>query len=131
MIDPFEEQRLSTAFGCFFLGITIILLILTQGCSSNIPAIDVTLWAGNSTQESISRSQSNQNLLCKDPDFDNYVCMTYSDLQKVYETMLKCKQWNVNTMTPEEEFLLVKKNREVIRHVLPRREIKKLESLLN
>jgi hypothetical protein len=81
---------------CFFMGITVllILLIFIEGCKTAAPQLtqeDVYLWAGDSKSIAISRSQFNLLLYCTDPEFDNYVCMTYDELERFFNRLQECR----------------------------------------
>jgi hypothetical protein len=73
----------------------IFSILSLSACGAGTPPkYDGKFWAGDSKRESIRRSQESQEILCKSPDFDSYVCMTYSDLRKFYDTfVLKCEKW--------------------------------------
>ena len=72
-------------------------LILTGCPHLDIPKIDVTLWAGDYERQGITRAQEEKTLACMDPQFDEFVCLTYEDLRTLYNTMLKCKEWDDET----------------------------------
>lgn len=121
--DPLQTDKELAAFGCFVLGIGLIIFILTiPGCAgTHLPPIDASFWAGDSAKNGISRSQENRTLECKDPSFDNYTCLSYQDIQKIYDTMLECKEWpTLATHSQIKEF--AKRNPEVIQNVLQRKE---------
>jgi hypothetical protein len=125
-----DEQKKLAAFGCFVLGFLIVaVILLTPGCASNnMPPIDVSFWAGNSSVAGVTRAQEGKTLECNDPEFDNYTCLTYADLQKIYHTMLECKQWPLLAKTKDIK-RFVRKNPEVIQHVLYREGFKNVESI--
>jgi hypothetical protein len=78
----------------------LAIAVLTMGatnCSHPIPKIDIKIWSGDSETGSIRRSQEGEMILAMDGRFNNYACMTYDDLKKVYETLLQCKKWKRDT----------------------------------
>lgn len=94
MFGDETKNAIPAARVCFIAGIGIALFILLQGCAaSSIPEIDVSFWAGDSSQGSITRFQDHQNIDCRTPEFDHFACMTYLDIKKIYSKILECKQW--------------------------------------
>lgn len=57
------------------------------------PSLDIKLWAGDSEHQSIRRAQENQEIFASSPEFDEYVCTTYTDLKRVYQLLSQCKRW--------------------------------------
>lgn len=107
------------AWGCFFLGVVIFLWVMTTSCSTNIPKIDVTMWAGDSAKAGVTRAQEHKTLACIDPQFDDYVCMSYSDVKRIWSTLLQCKNWGSTKMATQSEInQMIQQNRGVIDHVL-------------
>lgn len=96
----------------------LIVCLAGMGCSHPIPKIDIQTWAGDSQKDGISRAQDNQTIECKDPRMDNYVCLSYADLQKIYETFFQCKQWNGALMSHAEERKFYRSNKPVIDKLL-------------
>lgn len=97
--DPLEKKF---AVFCFLLGIAICIIVSLNGCatsrysSSVPPPVDVKSWSGDSSANGITRNQLDSismTLQCKDPLFDEYVCMTYMDLKKIHSTLYQCKEW--------------------------------------
>lgn len=125
-----DKQKKLVALGCFLGGILIVLgVLLMPGCASNnMPPIDVSFWAGNSSEAGITRTQENKTIDCKSPEFDNYTCLTYADIGRIYDTMLECKQWPLLAKTKDIK-RFVRKNPEVIQHVLYKEGFKNLESI--
>ncbi len=68
-------------------------LLGASQCSTKPPAIDIELWAGDSATSSIVRKQNSASIECRDVKFDDFVCVSYDDLAKVYSTIQKCKKW--------------------------------------
>jgi len=82
------------------LGASLILFSLSlSGCKGEPPALELTIWAGDSHNAGISRSYEGKTISCSDPLFDDYMCISYADAKKIGETILKCKVWE----TSEEE----------------------------
>lgn len=105
----------------FILGIAIIVWILTlPGCKTPMPAIDVAFWAGDSAKDGVSRAQENKTMACSDPSFDDYTCLSYEDVKKIFALLQECQQWP-STMTLVKANVLMKrftkKNPEVVQHV--------------
>lgn len=100
--------------GCLVLGVALIFWSLT-GCKAPMPAIDVEFWAGDASQAGVTRRQEDHTLACADPEFDQYVCLTYKDIQKIFDTLLQCEEWP----SPGElaKINLIKKNPEVDNYV--------------
>lgn len=76
--------------------------ILVSSCRSTPPAIDVSIWAGDSTKSqhnepsctgAISRAQDGLSISASSPAFDDYACLSYADLKKIYNLILQCKEW--------------------------------------
>lgn len=109
-----EKETKIAAGLCFWIGIAGIVFVLTlPGCQANMPPIDAQFWGGDSARQGISRSQENRTLECKQPEFDKYVCLTYEDLQKIYDTLLECKQWPT-LATRGQQARFISENPEVI-----------------
>lgn len=106
-------------FYLLFFGIAIILIINLTSCASQpIPALDVKTWAGDSAHYGITRSQDDETIYCEDPEFDEYACMSYSDIKKIYATLLQCQKWGPPIATRSQLKKMYRENREVITHVL-------------
>lgn len=103
------------SIGLLAVGIAFGLSILLSGCKTAMPVIDITTWAGDSQNEAISRKQENKMIQCHEPEFDDFVCIHYSDLNKIYNAMLQCKQWGGPTMSSSELSKFLRKNQDVLR----------------
>lgn len=113
MKDEFKASLL-----CLLLGISIIIYLLAlSGCRTAIPPMDVKFWAGDSHKSGITRSQDKTTLECSQPEFDQYVCLSYDDVKEIFNTMLKCKNWSSRGMTEKELKKIVRSNPEVIQNV--------------
>jgi hypothetical protein len=114
-------QEFIASLGCLLLGVAILAwVVITSGCSHNVPAIDASFWAGDPLHSGISRSQENKTLSCSDPSFNDYVCLTYGDLKKIYDTILQCKDWGSALASDEERAKMLRVNYEIISNVIGR-----------
>lgn len=117
-----QDEPVLASWGCFLLGMAIIFWVLAlPGCKNPIPVIDVSFWAGDSAKDGVSRAQEGKTLACKDPQFDQFVCLTYEDLQKIYDTLLECKDWPKSQLASDRDLRHFKKmNPEVYHYVRAR-----------
>lgn len=88
--------------------------ILLAGCSSRPPAVDVTFWSANSEVDGIQRPQEGKVISCQSAQFDNYSCISYDDVAKLFKAFLQCKQWSGPLMTKSELKTAYRKNQPVI-----------------
>jgi hypothetical protein len=59
------------------------------------PAWEGKLYAGDSVEAAIVRAQSNERISCSDPQFDDYVCMSYSHYKSFIKTFVDgCVAWD-------------------------------------
>ncbi|MBL0233252.1 MAG: hypothetical protein IPQ08_06265 [Chitinophagaceae bacterium] len=67
------------------------MFIMSCGCipKKNQPHYSPALYAGSSAIGGIVRKQSNEQMSCLSPKFDDYVAMTYQDLSCVYFTFVQ------------------------------------------
>lgn len=95
-------------------GLLLILIAMyCAGCpGAEMPNIDIQMWAGDSSRSGITRSQEEKTLSCEDPQFDEFVCLTYEDLKKMYSTMLRCKKWG-EVISEENTKKFIDKNPDV------------------
>lgn len=71
-----------------------LIAVYCAGCpGTEMPKIDVSLWAGDSHRAGVTRAQEQKTIACQDEQMDEFVCLTYDDLKKIYGTLLKCKKW--------------------------------------
>lgn len=99
----------------------LALCLFISGCPAAVvplPKIDVTTWAGDSFHEGISRGQEDRTISCSDRQIDEYVCMTYVDLRKIYNTMLQCKDWGGTPVSADATEDLVRRNSDVVERVM-------------
>lgn len=100
----------------FCLGLSILFILLGTSCNHpNMPPIDVTFWAGDSVNAGVTRKQDHATIPAIDPRFDTMACLSYLDLQKIYSTLLTCKDWGSQPTSHMQAF--ERKNIEVIHHV--------------
>lgn len=72
----------------------VIVALSSVGCITNPPYWGGKLWSGDSDRGSIRRAQDNEEMDCKAPEFNGYICMSPEDMQTFYNTyVLGCKQW--------------------------------------
>lgn len=90
-----------------------LIAVYCAGCpGAEMPKIDVSMWAGDSNRAGITRSQEHKSIGCFDEQFDEFVCLTYDDLKKIYGTLLKCQKWG-ESVSQENTQKFIDKNPEV------------------
>ena len=58
------------------------------------PQWTAKFYAADHEFRAIRREQNGDVILCREPEFDDFVCMTYEDLEKVEtEIIQRCKEW--------------------------------------
>lgn len=64
-----------------------VILLTLNACSTN-PKNEMTakLYDGNSAKGTIERTQGRESISCKDKAFDNFICLSYGDLQDYLNT---------------------------------------------
>lgn len=87
----------------------LVLILMASSCTIFLPQPQWNgkLWAGDSANVGISRSQSDEFIEASDPLFDEYLAMSYEDFRSFYTTyVLGCKQWKtgVKMMSPKEVY---------------------------
>ena len=116
MIDKKKEKTERTLGLVYFVfTLMIILITTTGGCPHKvkIPKIEISLWAGDSEREAISRSQESKSISCKDPRIDEFVCLSYDDLKNIYSTFLKCETWNDSDVSEENTKKFLDQNEQI------------------
>lgn len=69
--------------------------LLAAKCDGDRPSWTAKFWAGDSASSSIVRGQDSLAIHASDPLFDNFVCMTYEDIEKLeIEVLSKCEKWS-------------------------------------
>lgn len=111
-----KNETLLPSFFLFLLGIIILAyVLLTTGCKPvTMPSIDVQFWAADSERSSIVLKSEDAEISCASPDFDQYACLTYEDIQKIWDTMLQCKEWNAEPINTAQARRLVRKNSHIV-----------------
>lgn len=88
------------------IGYITLLLSLMTGCKTEMPKVDIELWAGDSHRAGVTRSQEEKTIACNDEQMDEFVCLSYADLKKIYSTLLKCKKWGTEVSSENtKEFM--------------------------
>ena len=71
--------------------------LAAPACRGKAPKWDAPIWAGSSETEAIERRQAGQLIECKDPRFDDYMCITYEDFKRNWRKLIdSCQSWNSN-----------------------------------
>lgn len=79
---------------CFACVIFIAVACLPGCATSNRPNLDIDLWAADSANQRITRSQKEgSSISCQDQKFDDYMCLSYSDFIKLMDLIGSCKEW--------------------------------------
>jgi hypothetical protein len=93
----------------------LLLLGITSCTSGPIPKWDGKLWAGDSKNAGITRSQESdpaqKTIKANDPRFDDYVAMSYGDFRLFMATYVYgCKTWKpgIKLMGADEAMLKFK-----------------------
>lgn len=84
----------------FLIRNQILLSLLVLSCTScghaPIPVWTGKIWAGDSLDAGIRRSQDKQFIAANSKYFDQYMAMTYVDFKSFYKTyVLGCKDWGI------------------------------------
>jgi hypothetical protein len=89
------QDHPSATWLSFLIGMAFILYSLfLQGCqSAPMPEVNAHFWAGDSAQSGITRAQESQTMACRSPEFDQMVCLSYSDLGEIFNLLLQCERW--------------------------------------
>lgn len=96
----------------FFKSSVIVVLLLTS-CRSTPPKINIKWFAGDSRSQALVRRQENRMIFCKDPDFDNYLALSYEDFQELYtKIILGCTSWKKGPKMTFEEAINAKREAE-------------------
>jgi hypothetical protein len=112
-----EEFFSLSMWVCSFL--LLLWLMTLGGCASQpMPKVDVSFWAGDSVNSGISRSQEKKTIACSAPEIDQYACLTYLDIKKIFSAMLQCQKWGGPIATEQDVNNLLSKNHEVIQKAL-------------
>lgn len=80
--------------GCLLILILSLSLASCGHGNPQVPAIDIRLYAGSPEKGGIERAQDKEVISCVEPRFNEFTCLTYSDLRRVYEILLQCRDWD-------------------------------------
>lgn len=80
------------------IGFLFIFAATLGGCATLIrgepPSIDVKIWSGDFTKAVIERRQDKVQIRCDDPEFSDYVAMTYEDFERIIRGYAEaCEKW--------------------------------------
>ena len=81
------------------IGFLIIFAAALSGCATEQiagrpPTIDVKIWAGDFTKAAIVRTQDRALIQCSDPEFSDYMAISFEDLQKLIGSFQEgCERW--------------------------------------
>ena len=77
----------------------ILLSTLLISCTKEMPKWDGKFWAASYEGQSLVRSQVPENISFNDTRINDYVCMSYKDLECLYMQLIdNCVQWR--TLNP-------------------------------
>lgn len=94
-----NETKTPPIWKSLFVSVGILTLLVVPACKGKIPKWDGHLWAGDSANGAIARAQEGVIIPCRDPAFDQFVCMTYADFESFVNTYIKgCKRWHSSEM---------------------------------
>lgn len=85
--------------------LALLLLSSLLSCGHGpVPRWDGKLWAGDSKRAGITRSQTQEHIDAVDPQFDDFVAVTYADFRKLFVIIQSCQQWpkGMQMMSAEE-----------------------------
>ncbi len=69
-------------------------LLIFIACPSDMPDWHGKLYSCSSRVQGIIRSQSNHIILASEPEFDDFVCLSYEDLSELIDILKRCKKWD-------------------------------------
>lgn len=86
------------------ISLMLNVLLLTVSCAhkypSGKPVWQGKIWAGSSNLGGFRRAQSNEEMSCLQPKIDNYVAISYNDLQCLFDQMVQnCVAYKNPNMT--------------------------------
>lgn len=106
------RQSLKTCFAILSLSLSVS--SCGHGGGGVMPALDIKLYAGSPARGGIERAQDNEVLTCTDPRFNQYACLSYADLRKIYATLQRCESWGSSPMMSARTFY--RQNKDVVRN---------------
>ncbi len=68
-------------------------VFLGSRCATVPPKVDVKIWAGDSKNAGLTRSQDNETIKCTDPRVDRLAGLSYEDVRKLFDLIWSCKSW--------------------------------------
>lgn len=87
----------------FMLLITTLLVAVPSCGTGEIDPMDaadqleIRAFAGDSAKLGITRAQEKKTISCKDTEIDDYICLSYEDLEKIFNQLKrlqqKCRAW--------------------------------------
>jgi hypothetical protein len=86
----FDFRFLKEVLGLFLLITFAIIgmLLLGPGCATAVPnKVMIQSWVGDSSKVGLVRAQEQKEMLCTDKEFDEMICVTGSDLQKIFDAL--------------------------------------------
>lgn len=70
-------------------------LVAANKCPADRPVWEAEFWAGDSANVGITRKQENRTIPADSPEFNDYVCTKWENLQKLEDDVLsKCEKWS-------------------------------------
>lgn len=86
-----STSNIDTAvFKGIFCVVLISIMLGISGCKSNTRLTNVKIYKASSQQEAIVRAQAQEAIACSDPSFDDYFCMSSSDITAVIKKLKSC-----------------------------------------
>jgi len=88
-----KDQLLLIFLLIFLLG--VIVSLTSCGGGEGLPSgFDGKIWAGDSSDATIKRSQTGEVISTSDSKFDDYAAISYSDLSCLYQVLVyNCLSW--------------------------------------
>lgn len=69
----------------------LLFLFLLTGCHG-LPNLGITIWTASSRDEALIDKQNGLIINAKDPQFDNFGCMTYQDWERLFKYVQECQE---------------------------------------
>lgn len=54
--------------------------------------VELKAFAGDSSSHGISRAQEKKTIKCDSPEIDEYICLSYEDLKKIFNQLKRLQQ---------------------------------------
>lgn len=92
------KQEITEGIKIFLISLSVtagimLLCSFLFGCTSVPPKMDIIFWAGDSSKDGITRAQESRTIECDEAEIDDYACLTYEDVKKMFDTMNRCQDW--------------------------------------